>query len=70
MQRRVYTAGVRKLGSTQPVRVSDRMRLASTAKAFSGAVAFSLVAAHKLSLDDTIAKLLPQLPPTVTTPSC
>jgi D-alanyl-D-alanine carboxypeptidase len=61
-QRRVYTAGVRKLGSSQPVRVSDRMRLASTAKAFSGGVALSLVAANKLSLNDTIAKLLPQLP--------
>jgi D-alanyl-D-alanine carboxypeptidase len=61
-QRRVYTAGVRKLGSQQPVRVSDRMRLASTAKAFSGAVALSLVDSHKLSLHDTIATLLPQLP--------
>jgi D-alanyl-D-alanine carboxypeptidase len=38
------------------------MRLASTAKAFSGAVALSLVAAHKLSLNDTIAKRLPKLP--------
>jgi D-alanyl-D-alanine carboxypeptidase len=61
-QRRVYTAGVRQLGSPQPVQVSDRMRLASTAKAFSGAVALSLVAAHKLSLNDTIAELLPRLP--------
>ena len=61
-QRQVYSAGVRKLGSPQPVRVSDRMRLASTAKAFSGAVALSLVGAHKLSLNDTIAKLLPTLP--------
>jgi D-alanyl-D-alanine carboxypeptidase len=43
--RHVYTAGVRKLGSQLPVRASDRMRLASTAKAFSGAVALSLVAA-------------------------
>ena len=61
-QRRVYTAGVPELGSRQPIRVADRMRLASTAKAFSGAVALSLVDAHKLSLSDTIAKLLPQLP--------
>jgi D-alanyl-D-alanine carboxypeptidase len=61
-QRRVYSAGVRALGTRQPVRVFDRMRLASTAKAFSGAVALSLVSAHKLSLDDTIAKLLPRLP--------
>jgi D-alanyl-D-alanine carboxypeptidase len=62
-QRRVYTAGVAKLGSRRPIRVSDRMRLASTAKAFSGAVALSLVAAHKLSLNDTIAELLPKLNP-------
>jgi D-alanyl-D-alanine carboxypeptidase len=61
-QRHVYTAGVPKLGSRQPIRTSDRMRLASTAKAFSGAVALSLVDARKLSLNDTIAKLLPQLP--------
>jgi D-alanyl-D-alanine carboxypeptidase len=61
-QRCVYAAGVPWLGSRRPIRVSDRMRLASTAKAFSGAVALSLVAAHELSLNDTIAKLLPQLP--------
>jgi D-alanyl-D-alanine carboxypeptidase len=61
-QRRVYRAGVRQLGSSQPIEVSDRMRVASTAKAFSAAVALSLVSAHKLSLSDTIAKLLPWLP--------
>jgi D-alanyl-D-alanine carboxypeptidase len=61
-QRRIYRAGVRQLGSTQPVSASDRMRLASTAKAFSAAVALSLVSAHRLSLRDTIAKLLPWLP--------
>jgi D-alanyl-D-alanine carboxypeptidase len=62
-QRRVYTAGVPVLGSQRSIRVSDRMRLASTAKAFSGAVALSLVAAHKLSLNDTVAELLPKLNP-------
>jgi len=61
-QRRVYTAGVRQLGKRSPISVSDRMRLASTAKAFSGAVALSLVAEHRLSLNDTIAELLPWLP--------
>jgi D-alanyl-D-alanine carboxypeptidase len=61
-QRRVYIAGVPSLGSNRRILVSDRMRLASTAKAFSGAVALSLVAARKLSLGDTIAELLPQLP--------
>ena len=62
-QRRVYTAGVAKLGARRPIRASDSMRLASTAKAFSGAVALSLVAAHKLSLNDTIAQLVPKLNP-------
>ncbi len=60
--RRVYTAGVPVLGSRRPIRASDRMRLASTAKAFSGAVALSLVADRRLSLNDTIAELLPKLP--------
>ena len=60
-QRRVYTAGERVLGSHKPVRASDHMRIASTAKAFSGAVALSLVARHKLKLSDTVAKWLPWL---------
>jgi D-alanyl-D-alanine carboxypeptidase len=38
------------------------MRLASTAKAFSAAVALSLVEQGKLSLDDTITSRLPWLP--------
>lgn len=60
-QRRVYSAGVRILGSHKPVRAFDHMRIASTAKAFSGAVALTLVAEHKLKLGDTIAKWLPRL---------
>jgi D-alanyl-D-alanine carboxypeptidase len=38
------------------------MRIASAAKAFSGAVALSLVSKGKLSLEDTIGKHLPELP--------
>jgi D-alanyl-D-alanine carboxypeptidase len=60
--RAVYSTGVTKIGVRRPIRASDHMRLASTAKAFSGAVALSLVTQHKLSLDDTIGELLPQLP--------
>jgi D-alanyl-D-alanine carboxypeptidase len=60
-QRRVYSAGVRILGSHKPVRAFDHMRIASTAKAFSGAVVLTLVAEHKLKLSDTIAKWLPWL---------
>jgi D-alanyl-D-alanine carboxypeptidase len=43
-------------------RATDHMRIASVAKAFSGAVALHLVREGKLSLDDTIAKALPTLP--------
>jgi D-alanyl-D-alanine carboxypeptidase len=43
-------------------RATDHMRIASVAKAFSGAVALHLVREGKLSLDDTIAKVLPTLP--------
>lgn len=60
--RRVYSAGVRDLRSGRPVRASNHMRLASTAKAFSGAVALSLVDQGALSLNQTIASRLPWLP--------
>ena len=43
-------------------RATDHMRIASVAKAFSGAVALHLVREGKLALDDTIAKVLPTLP--------
>jgi D-alanyl-D-alanine carboxypeptidase len=43
-------------------RATDHMRIASVAKAFSGAVALNLVRAGKLSLDDTIEKVTPTLP--------
>jgi D-alanyl-D-alanine carboxypeptidase len=43
-------------------RASDHMRIASIAKAFSGAVALHLVEEGKLGLDDTIGQRLPSLP--------
>jgi D-alanyl-D-alanine carboxypeptidase len=43
-------------------RASDHMRIASIAKAFSGAVALRLVQEGKLGLDDTIGQRLPSLP--------
>lgn len=43
-------------------RATDHMRIASVAKAFSGAVALNLVRSGQLSLDDTIAAVLPTLP--------
>jgi D-alanyl-D-alanine carboxypeptidase len=60
--RKVYTAGVRDTKTKAPVRAGDHMRIASAAKAFSAAVALSLVQEGKLSLDDTIAQRLPWLP--------
>jgi D-alanyl-D-alanine carboxypeptidase len=43
-------------------RATDHMRIASVAKAFSGAVALHLVGEGKLSLDSTIAGVTPTLP--------
>ena len=43
-------------------RATDHMRIASVAKAFSGAVALHLVGEGKLSLDGTIAQVMPTLP--------
>jgi D-alanyl-D-alanine carboxypeptidase len=60
--REVHSFGVRNIKSGLPIRVDDRMRIASVAKAFSGAVALSLVSKGALSLNDTIGKLLKDLP--------
>jgi D-alanyl-D-alanine carboxypeptidase len=56
------TAGVANVRRKQAIKASDHMRLASVAKAFSGAVVLSLVAEGKLSLSDTVGKWLPSLP--------
>ncbi|MEU5773342.1 serine hydrolase domain-containing protein [Streptomyces venezuelae] len=58
----VYRAGVARTGTGRPIATTDHMRIASTAKAFSGAVALRLVSQGKLRLNDTIGKVLPQLP--------
>ncbi|MGC4986737.1 serine hydrolase domain-containing protein [Streptomyces sp. DT193] len=59
---RVVRAGVADLDSGRPIRADDHTRIASTAKAFSGAVALRLVDRRALSLDDTIGRRLPSLP--------
>ena len=61
-KRKVHTAGVANLETGRPIGVNDRMRIASTAKAFSGAVALSLVSKGTLSLNDTIGDLRPKMP--------
>lgn len=55
-------AGVASLDTGAPFRRRDNMRIASVSKAFSGAVAMSLVADGELSLDDTIGEIRPDLP--------
>ena len=60
--REVHTFGVRNLESGLPMRAGDSMRLASTSKAFSGAVALSLVGKGRLSPNDTIGEHLRGLP--------
>ena len=56
------TRGVSNLISGRKILIQDHMRIASTAKAFSGAAALSLVDQGILSLDDRISTLLPDLP--------
>ena len=60
--REVHTFGVANLKNNRPMGVEDHMRLASTSKAFSGAVALSLVSKGALSLNNTIGELLSDLP--------
>jgi D-alanyl-D-alanine carboxypeptidase len=57
-----FTAGVGDLATKQPFGLTDAMRLASVAKAFSGAAAVSAVADGKLQLDDTVGAILPAQP--------
>jgi D-alanyl-D-alanine carboxypeptidase len=58
----VITSGVAMTGTSTPPSANDHIRVASVAKAFSGATALALVAHHVLSLDDTIGRWLPDLP--------
>jgi D-alanyl-D-alanine carboxypeptidase len=58
----VYRAGTAQLGHTVPLQTGDHIRLASVSKAYTGAVALSLVATDALSLNDTVGKWLPSLP--------
>jgi D-alanyl-D-alanine carboxypeptidase len=58
---RVHRFGVANLRDNRPMRMDDHMRVASVAKAFSGATALSLVSRSRLSLKDTIGEWLPYL---------
>jgi D-alanyl-D-alanine carboxypeptidase len=61
-RREVHTAGVADVMTGAPLRARQYARIGSTAKAFSGAVALSLVDQGVLSLNDTIGERLPDLP--------
>jgi D-alanyl-D-alanine carboxypeptidase len=58
----VHSMGTSQLGQSTPMTADDHLRLASVSKAFSGAVALSLVAKGTLHLSDTVGKWLPTLP--------
>ena len=58
----LHRAGTANLADGAPFRLGDRMRLASVAKAFSGATALALVTDGTLSLSDTVGRWLPKLP--------
>ena len=58
----VLRAGTAEVGRRRPPRATDHMRIASVAKAFSGAIVLNLVRAGELGLDDTIAQRLAGMP--------
>jgi D-alanyl-D-alanine carboxypeptidase len=60
--RHVLTSGVANVATGAPLRPGLHMRIASTAKAYSGAVALSLVDRGVLSLHSTVGDLLPWAP--------
>ena len=61
-RREAHTFGVANVRTGRQMSVHDPMRLASTAKAFSGAAALALVSQGRLSLRDRIGEWLPFLP--------
>lgn len=58
----VHTAGVADVRTRRKIQIGDHMRTASTAKAFNGAVALSLVSQGRLKLSATIGSTLRGLP--------
>jgi D-alanyl-D-alanine carboxypeptidase len=58
----LHTAGVADLTTGAEIAMDDHMRLASVAKAFSGAAALSVVADGKLALTDTLGERVAGMP--------
>lgn len=61
------SAGVADVDNPAKPRATDHMRIASVAKAFSGAVALNLVQAGKLEFDSTVGEVLTTMPKTWST---
>jgi D-alanyl-D-alanine carboxypeptidase len=59
---KLFAAGVADTSTEAPPTIDDHMRLASVAKAFSGATALSVVADGALALSDTLGARVPGLP--------
>jgi D-alanyl-D-alanine carboxypeptidase len=59
----VLRAGRADIARRRPPRATDHMRIASVAKAFSGAVALRLIRDGRLGLDDSIGQRLAGMPP-------
>jgi D-alanyl-D-alanine carboxypeptidase len=57
------TSGLGNLARRTPMRSSDRFRIGSVTKTFVATVVLQLVGERKLSLDDTVERLLPGLVP-------
>ena len=55
------TSGVASIESKQPIRADTRFRIASVTKSFTATIVMQLVAERKLSLDDTVQDLAPDL---------
>jgi D-alanyl-D-alanine carboxypeptidase len=62
VRRTVISAGTARIGRSQAIRASDHMRLASVAKAFSGAAALALVSDGRMRLTDTVGELVSDTP--------
>jgi D-alanyl-D-alanine carboxypeptidase len=60
----LHTAGVADVTTKAPITLDDSMRMASVAKAFSGAAAWSLIADGTLAADATVGKTLTDMPAT------
>lgn len=61
---KLHTGGRANVDAPGPIRLRQHMRIASVTKAFTGAVLLRLVEQGKISLDDTIGELRPELDPT------